>query len=274
MSIILKTFKAKQVMEGAGVLVNRVFGYYETKDFDPFLMLDYFETKGQSESPGFPWHPHKGIETITYFVRGSGAHEDSMGNKGIIGPGELQWMTAGKGIYHKEMPGSSPDGYQGFQFWVNLPQKEKLVAPSYKYIKKGEMKSYHTDGVEVKVIAGTYHDIVGPIDKSNLGISMFHVVLEKGKTIELTRQVNKEGYVFVFEGKGTIDKDNIEMVTAYTLGEGTFKITSKNKMQFIYAEGAPLNEPIVWKGPIVMNTREEIEQTFQDLNNGTFLKDE
>jgi redox-sensitive bicupin YhaK (pirin superfamily) len=194
-----------------------------------------------------------------------------MGNKGEIGPGELQWMTSGKGIYHQEMPKASDVGYQGFQFWVNLPRKEKLVEPSYKYITKDKMKSYNKDGVKVDVISGNYKNIVGPIDKSKLGISMFHVSLEKGASIELTREKFKEGYIFVFEGVGALGKDIVELYNAYTLFEGEFLIEAKSKMQFIFAEGTPLKEPIYWKGPIVMNTREEIEETFNDLQNGTFI---
>lgn len=270
MSIIKSIYRAQQVREGAGVIVNRVFGYYEKEAFDPFLMLDYFETDGPTNSPGFPWHPHKGIETITYFLRGSGLHEDSMGNKGVIGPGELQWMTAGKGIYHQEMPKSSENGYQGFQFWVNLPRKDKLTTPTYKYIKKGEMKAFEEEGISVKVISGEYKGIKGPIDKSNLGITMLHVSLDEGASLELKRDIGKEGYVFVFEGYGMLDKDKVDTYVAYTLKEGAFKIKAESKMQFIYAEGTPLKEPIAWKGPIVMNTREEIEKTFKDLQEGTF----
>lgn len=271
MSIIKNVFKAKQVREGAGVIVNRVFGFYEKEEFDPFLMLDYFETEGKTNSPGFPWHPHKGIETITYFLKGSGLHEDSMGNKGEIGPGELQWMTAGKGIYHQEMPKSSDDGYQGFQFWVNLPRKEKLAPPSYKYINKGEMKSYNEHGVIVNVISGVHKGVVGPIDKSNLGITLLHVILDKGNKLSLVRAKMKSGYVFVFDGYGTLNSEKIDTYVAYTLNEGEIEIEASSKLQFIYAEGTPLNEPISWKGPIVMNTREEIEETFKDLQNGTFI---
>lgn len=273
MSIIKNVYRAKQVREGAGVIVNRVFGYYEKEDFDPFLMLDYFETEGPTSSPGFPWHPHKGIETITYFLRGSGLHEDSMGNKGEIGPGELQWMTAGKGIYHQEMPKSGENGYQGFQFWVNLPQKEKLVTPSYKYIKKGEMKAHIENGSTVNVISGNYKGVIGPIDKSNLGITMLHIILQKGSTLDLTRENNKDGYIFVFEGFGKLNENKIDNKVAYTLNEGKLTVKAESNMQFIFAEGKPLKESIAWKGPIVMNTREEIEETFRDLQDGTFIEE-
>ena len=269
MSIIKKAYKAKQVKEGAGVLVNRVFGYYETPDFDPFLMLDYWNSTSSSPSPGFPWHPHKGIETITYNLRGKEQHEDNFGNKGIIDEGELQWMSAGKGIYHQETPLPSEDGSEGFQFWLNLPRKDKLKDPDYKYIKKGEMRIVKENN-EVRVISGTYKDVQGPIDKSNLGVTMLHVLLDENQSIELTRDAGKNGYIFMFKGNASIGDEKIESNTAYTLNEGTFRIQSTEKTEFIYAEGVPLNEPIAWKGPIVMNTQEEIIETFRDLRNGTF----
>jgi|LGVE01.1.fsa_nt_gb redox-sensitive bicupin YhaK (pirin superfamily) len=270
--MIKKIFKANEVKEGAGVIVNRVFGHNETTDFDPFLMLDYFETDHNIKSPGFPWHPHKGLETISYFLRGSGRHEDSLGNEGTIAVGELQWMSAGRGILHQEMPGSSSDGIQGFQFWVNMPRKDKLNAPSYQFIKKGKMKSIKTEGKIIRVIAGHYKDVLGPIDKSNLGITMLHVTLEEGIEIDLKRTKDKQGFVFVFEGNETLDSDEIEAVTAYTLEEGPFIIKADKQLSFIYAEGTPLKEPIVWQGPIVMNTRDEIIETYRDLEKGTFIK--
>lgn len=273
MSIILDTYRAKEVREGAGVIVNRVFGYYEVPKFDPFLMLDYFVQEGASDSPGFPWHPHKGIETITYFLRGAGQHEDSLGNKGTIAAGELQWMSAGKGIMHQEMPVKSEDGYQGFQFWVNLPASKKLKEPEYQYIKAGTMQDYTFDGGEVKVIAGRYKDVNGPIDKSDLGIQMYHVTLEPGQNVELNRTEGRNGYAFVFEGDGTFGSDLVEAVTAYTLDSGTFSVTAGNEgLQMIFAEGKPLDEPIAWHGPVVMNTREELVQTFKDIEDGTFVQ--
>jgi len=274
MSKIINEYKASKVMEGAGVKVNRVFGQGQTKAFDPFLMLDYFENDKDVPSPGFPWHPHKGIETITYFTRGSGLHEDSMGNKGVIGPGELQWMSAGKGIYHQEMPGETPDGVQGFQFWLNLPAQDKLNEPAYQYIKNGEMKSVVYDGVTVKVISGNYQDIAGPIDKARLAITMLHVLVEEGRSISLTRDDDKQGYIFVFSGEGHLDNAPIRQIAAYTLDSGdlTIKADKGVPMEFIFAQGRPLNEPIAWRGPIVMNTSDEIYETFQDLNDGTFAK--
>lgn len=261
-------------MEGAGVLVNRVFGHGQTAEFDPFLMLDYFNIEKNKESPGFPWHPHKGMETITYILKGKAKHEDSMKNSGIISDGELQWMSAGKGIYHQEMMEPSPQGIQGFQFWVNLPADKKLKEPDYQYIKKGEMKSSYGDGAEVRVISGEYDQIRGPIDKSDLGISMLHVIVNAEKSISLTREEGKQGFLFLFEGDAELNNEQISSVTAYTLDTGTFTLQAgKGKTaQFIYVQGKPLKEPIAWHGPVVMNTQEEIQSAFRDLQRGTFVQ--
>lgn len=273
MSKILRTYKAKQVMEGAGVPVARVFGYYELPDFDPFLMLDYFEADGGTDSPGFPWHPHKGIETITYFLKGAGEHQDSMGNKGIISGGELQWMSAGKGVLHQEMPVKSEEGYQGFQFWVNMAAKDKLNAPSYQYMTKDKLQVHEGDGVTVKVICGDYKGIKGPIDKEEQGIVLLHGLLADTGHTELVRLEGKNGYLFIFEGSGNLNGETVESVTAYTLDEGKYilEADSHSQLSFIYAEGIPLNEPIAWHGPVVMNTQEEIRQTFKDLEEGKFV---
>ena len=274
MSKILNEYKPNQVMEGAGVLVNRMFSHGETKEFDPFLMLDYFNYDKQIDLPGFPWHPHRGIETITYFLKGSGEHEDSMGNKGVIKAGELQWMSAGGGIYHQEMPIASPNGLRGFQFWLNMPAKDKMQKPDYQYIINGEMKSVIKDGAEVRVISGKYEDGEGPINKDELGVTMLHISLNNNKSISLQRDEDKQGFIFVFEGEGSINGQKAEKVTVYTLDAGDIKIKAdKGKvLEFIFVQGRPLNEPIAWYGPIVMNTQEELAQAYKDLENGTFVK--
>lgn len=272
MSIIIDKFKAQQVMEGAGVPVQRVFGHGQTRKFDPFLMLDYFNIHEEKESPGFPWHPHKGMETITYMLKGKTKHEDSMGNSGIISDGELQWMSAGKGIYHQEMPVPSPNGFEGFQFWVNLPSDKKLKEPDYQYIRKGEMKSFFDEGVEVRVISGIYNQITGPIDKSDLGISMLHVIVDAGKEIILSRDEDKQGFIFLFKGEAQLNKEPITSVAAYTLDPGDLKLhASSEGIELIFVQGKPLREPIAWHGPVVMNTQEEIQSTFRDLQLGTFV---
>lgn len=278
MSMIIKKYIPQQVMEGAGVLVNRVFGHGETKAFDPFLMLDYFDTHptpGEAyDTPGFPWHPHKGMETISYFLRGGAEHQDSLGNKGVMGAGELQWMSAGRGILHQEMPVIADDGAQGFQFWVNLPASEKLNKPHYQYIKQGEMKTYTDANSEVKVISGHYEGITGPIDKEGLGITMLHMTLEPGSEATIERLDELQGFIFIFEGQGSLGDRPISSVTAYTLAPGkeVLQATGDQKLQLIFAEGRPLKEPIAWRGPIVMNTQQELMATFRDLENKTFIE--
>ena len=271
MSIILNKYRAKQVVEGGGVTVNRIFGNNETKEFDPFLMLDYFSEDKSRQLPGFPWHPHKGMETITYLLKGSSEHEDSIGNKGVIRAGELQWMSAGKGIMHQEMLKTDKDGIQGFQFWINLKRTEKLKEPEYQYIKNGEMEQFIGDGVAVNIISGEYKGQKGPIDKSDKGVTLIHIVLEKNEEIELLRNENKQGYIFVFEGTGLVDGKETDKMTAYTLAGGQFRVKANEKMQFIFAEGTPLNEPIAWYGPVVMNTRDELVKAFNDIKTNNFV---
>lgn len=266
---VLNSYKAKAVMEGAGVTVNRVFGHSETSIFDPFLMLDYFDNASLGDSPGFPWHPHKGIETISYILHGRIEHQDSIGNKGVISDGELQWMSAGRGIMHQEMPKPSPR-MQGFQFWVNLAANQKLKEPEYGFIFADKKVTIKEEGVLVNLIAGTFMGETGPIDKSDIGVSMYHVIMEAGQSFTLHRDEDKNGFIFVYEGKGHIEETNLEALTAYTLASGDIQISSDQELSFIYAEGRPLNEPIAWYGPVVMNTQEEIRQTFRDIENGTF----
>jgi redox-sensitive bicupin YhaK (pirin superfamily) len=210
--MIIKKYEAKQVNEGAGVIVTRVFGFHELNDFDPFLMLDYFDHEDTLNSPGFPWHPHKGIETISYILRGEIEHQDTLGNKGVIGAGELQWMTAGKGIKHKEMPVRSEEGLEGFQFWVNLPRDKKLVEPKYQYMTNETLKVVKTDDYEVRIISGDFEGQVGPINKDDLGIQMLHVFSKNHVTLE--RSVDKNGFIFVIRGKGNIGDEEICVMTA------------------------------------------------------------
>lgn len=266
--MIINTYEAKSVREGAGVVVNRVFGHNEVKEFDPFLMLDYFNNPSTVDSPGFPYHPHKGMETISYILKGSIDHQDTLGNKGVIGPGELQWMTAGKGIKHQEMPVSSGNGIEGFQFWVNLPKAKKLIDPSYQYMTADTVKLYEAEEYKVKVIAGHYKDLTGPIDKDELGVRMLHIFVTGQNGPVITRASDKNGFIFVTKGSGHINEEKIKANHAYTLSEGDYIL--KGDLEVIFAEGIPLKEPIAWHGPIVMNTREEIIETFRDLENGRF----
>lgn len=272
MSKIIKTYIPQKMMEGAGVLVDRVFGYYQVPDFDPFLMLDYFESENGEESPGFPWHPHKGIETITYMLRGKLKHEDSLGNGGVIGPGDVQWMAAGGGIYHQEMPQREPGGYRGFQFWLNMPAHHKLDPPKYNGLAAKDIAHVKKDGAEIKIISGEYDGVSGPIEKENLGVRLMHVKIDAGKKIGITREKDKKGFVFVFNGEGAADDRELSGMDAYTLAEGDIEFSAKGKtFEFIFAEGCPINEPVAWYGPMVMNTQEEIQQALKDLREGTFV---
>jgi len=271
-SAIIKKYVPQSKMEGAGVEVDRVFGYYQVPDFDPFLMLDYFESDNSDESPGFPWHPHKGIETITYMLRGRIKHQDSIGNSGIIGAGDVQWMTSGKGIYHQEMPQSEKGGYRGFQFWLNMPAHKKLSSPKYQGIKSSEIKSVQKEGAKVLLISGDYEGFTGPIDKTDLGVRMMHVKIQQGKKLSLDRAQNKKGFIFVFDGEGLANDEKIESLMSYTLKAGEIEFTSeKNTLEFIFAEGMPIDEPVAWYGPMVMNTNEEIQKALSDLREGTFV---
>ena len=272
MSKIIKSYAPQKKMEGAGVLVDRVFGYYQVPDFDPFLMLDYFESENGDESPGFPWHPHKGIETITYMLDGRIKHEDSLGGGGIIGPGDVQWMTAGRGIYHQEMPQRDPGGYRGFQFWLNMPAHHKLDPPKYNGIVSSGIKHVKKDGAEVLVIGGDYEGVSGPVEKFSLGVRLMHVKIGAGGKITITREEGKRGFIFIFEGEGTAGGKDVYNMTAYTLGEGDIEFTAREKpFEFIFAEGYPINEPVAWYGPMVMNTNAEIQEALQALRDGTFI---
>ncbi len=272
MSEIIKVYKPKEMMEGAGVEVNRVFGYYQVPDFDPFLMLDYFESDSADESPGFPWHPHKGIETITYMLRGNIKHEDSLGHAGIIGAGDVQWMTSGKGIYHQEMPQSREGGYRGFQFWLNMPAHHKYDAPNYQELTRDKFPVIKQENAEVVLISGDYEGKSGPIAKTPLGVVMMHVKIMPGSELTLTRSEGKKGFIFVFDGSGVVGERGITNHYAYTLSEGEACFKAEDtELEFMFAEGVPIDEPIVWYGPMVMNSQAEIQKALQDLNDGTFI---
>lgn len=266
--MILNTYKAKDLEEGAGVHVHRVFGHDAVEAFDPFLMLDYFCIDPPMTGGGFPWHPHKGIETISYLLRGAIDHQDSLGNKGTIGPGDLQWMTAGQGIKHQEMPVKSEQGLEGFQFWLNLPRHKKGVAAHYQYMTKETVVTFESALYSIKIISGCFENLRGPIDKSDLGVDLFHVKNQGDSGLVLTRALEKSGFIFVWSGQGFINNEPVEAMTAYTLEPGPYTI--QGDMAFIFAQAKPLREPIAWYGPIVMNTQEELRAAFKALEDGTF----
>mgnify|MGYP001442292114 CR=1 FL=1 len=295
---IAKVFKSRPTIEGAGVHLKRAFGYSQVPLFDPFLMLDDFHTDNPDEYlAGFPWHPHRGIETITYVLEGLVEHGDSMGNTGVIGAGDVQWMTAGSGIIHQEMPQESPTGTMwGFQFWANLPASQKMIPPRYREVKAADIPEVTVDnGVKVKVVAGTIGGVQGPvrdivIDPTMLDMtvppaSSFSHAIPAGHTlfvyvVEGAAYFDdcRDAYAYEIVGHGWTDVDRRcicehETVVLFDRSGDTLQVTTTDRpVRFLLVAGKPLNEPVAWYGPIVMNTQEELRLAFEDYNNGTFIK--
>ena len=273
-------YQARPTLEGAGVHLKRVFGNAEVPTFDPFLLLDDFH----SDNPdfymkGFPWHPHRGIETVTYMIDGKVEHGDSMGNKGTIEGGEMQWMTAGCGIIHQEMPEGDTGMLWGLQLWVNLPASHKMMKPRYRDVKAAYIPEYQAEsGVKVKVIAGKYNGHVGPVkdivcDPEYLDVSIpsgkkFDHIVEKGHTV----------FAYILDGEGYFDPDKEKAIPKENLvfffnGENVVIEASEEPLRFLLISGKPIDEPVAWYGPIVMNTEEELEKAFEEYRNGTFIKE-
>lgn len=274
---IKKTFKTRAMREGAGVLLNRAFGLAEVPQFDPFLMLDDFSSGNSGDySAGFPWHPHRGIETVTYMLSGEVCHEDSMGNKGTIGPGAVQWMTAGSGIIHQEMPNPNVAPIMGFQLWINLPKKVKMMNPRYQDISPNQIQTATHNGVEVKIIAGSWRGITGPVTDLMVNPLYLDVALENGKTFECELRENDTAFVYVFSGTAAIDSLLSPLLsgTVTLLSKGNkIEIHSPNgPVHFLLVAGNPIGEPVAWHGPIVMNTNEELKKAFAELDSGIFIK--
>jgi hypothetical protein len=274
---IQKIVKARPTSDGAGVKLKRVFGYNEIPDFDPFLLFDHFGSdKPEDYMAGFPWHPHRGIETVTYMLKGSVEHGDSMGNAGIIETGDVQWMTAGNGIIHQEMPQGGTDGMAGFQLWVNLPASEKMMDPRYREVKSKEIPEvYLKNGIKVKVLAGKFMDATGPVQDLIVECNYFDISLKKGSVFKYNVVDNKKVVIYVYEGSIFLPEDEkeVESYNAVILGEGNLvEIAGKSDAKLLLFSGEPINEPIHWGGPIVMSTKEDLRQAFDDYNNGTFIR--
>jgi hypothetical protein len=274
---IEKLFPSRPTMEGAGVHLKRAFANREIPMFDPFLLLDAFGSDNPNDyMKGFPWHPHRGIETITYMLEGSVEHGDSMGNKGVISTGDVQWMTAGSGIIHQEMPLASPNGRMyGFQVWANLPAKDKMMQPRYQDIKSSQIKEVIFDnGVKTKVICGTMEDITGPVSDIMTEPEYFDIYMPAGKTFTHKTTKGHTAFIYLYKGNCITDNTVIDKDTAVLFDDGDMiTITTQNEeAKFILLSGKPLNEPIAWGGPIVMNTDEELQQAFEELDEGTFIK--
>jgi redox-sensitive bicupin YhaK (pirin superfamily) len=294
---ISKVWKSKPVIEGAGVHLNRVFGFHEMSELDPFLLLDAFRSENPDDyRNGFPWHPHRGMETITYILDGEVEHGDSLGNAGLIRPGDVQWMTAGSGIIHQEMPKGDRKGKMaGFQLWSNLPAREKMMDPRYREVKDGEIPKVKTpEGATVRVIAGEVAGQKGPVRDIVSNPEYLDVSVPKGNSF--THPVDKDHtvFAFVFEGEGYFDtgrdpfarEDSVEKYTDLerpcSCGEGSLILygpgssvavtTDKKPVRFLLVSGKPLKEPIAWYGPIVMNTQDELKTAFREFQEGTFVR--
>ena len=294
---IKKIFRSKQTIEGAGVHLKRAFGSSEVGQFDPFLLLDDFRSENPNHyNKGFPWHPHRGIETITYILQGKVEHGDSLGNKGVIDAGDVQWMTAGSGIIHQEMPKGDASGrMEGFQLWANLPAAEKMMSPRYRDVKSNDIPVITLENdVQIKIICGTVNKIHGPvqdimIDPEYLDITVpAHTVYEHpvkpGHTV-FAYVIAGQGYfckekkpfTYEAEGENYFDMETDPLASNGKLilfedGRSVHIETGDASIRFLLISGKPLNEPIAWHGPIVMNNQAELQLAFDEYRAGTFLK--
>jgi redox-sensitive bicupin YhaK (pirin superfamily) len=294
---IRKVLKSKPTLEGAGVHLKRAFGFSEVPLFDPFLLLDDFRSnKPEFYLKGFPWHPHRGIETITYVLQGRVEHGDSMGNKGVIHPGEVQWMTAGSGIIHQEMPKGEESGLmEGFQLWANLPRSHKMMDPRYREVKSSQIPEVTLkNGVKIKIICGEVGGKKGPVrdivtDPEYLDVTIpprteyVHPVKERHTALAYVTQgrgyfcKEKNPFTYEVEGSNYFDIQREPFITNETVvlfdkGDQIFAMTEDEPLRFLLMSGQPIDEPVAWYGPVVMNTQEELRIAFEEYSNGTFIK--
>ena len=276
---IKTVFKSKPTMEGAGVRLKRVFGYNETDLMDPFLLLDHFGSDNPDDYlKGFPWHPHRGIETITYMIEGKVKHEDSLGNTGTIETGDVQWMTAGSGIIHQEMPHRAEGLMMGFQLWANLPSSNKMMHPRYQDVKDSEIPEVETEtGAKVRIICGKIDGTCGPVTEIVTDPEYMDVIVPAGKEFKHSVKKGHTVFVYVFEGNGFFDENkeqNIESdyLVLFEDGDQIIAKAGEEQLRFLLVSGMPIGEPIAWYGPIVMNNREELDEAFREYREGTFIK--
>lgn len=269
--------QARPTVEGAGVNLVRAFDGRELPQLDPFLMLDDFSSNDPSDyGAGFPSHPHRGMETITYMLQGYTEHHDGIGNRGRIGPGEVQWMTAGSGIIHGEMPRGEGGRLQGYQLWVNLPQASKMMAPRYRDVRRDEIPAVRpAEGVEVKVIAGTVGGVQGPVRDLVVPVEYLDVSLRPGVSFEQSVPEGWASFAYVIEGKGnfgtTASEAGAQSLVVFG-GQGSVIASSREGVRFLLVSGRPLREPIAWRGPVVMNTEGELRRAFEEIREGNFVK--
>jgi redox-sensitive bicupin YhaK (pirin superfamily) len=285
-------------IEGAGVKLRRAFGFGDTSEFDPFLMMDDFRGDRPSDySAGFPWHPHRGIETITYVLAGTVDHGDSLGNRGALGAGDVQWMTAGSGILHQEMPkGDALGRMHGFQLWANLPSSLKMTAPRYQDIPALEIPEVvDDDGTSVRVICGDFWGKSGPVDGIAAEPRYLDISVPAGKRKTFKVETYRQAFAYIFDGDGVFagasepfgvlhekEVDGEELLVREKVGNRSLVVfdsgdevtvqAGERGIRFLLVSGRPIREPVAWHGPIVMNTQEELRQAVRDLQNGTFIK--
>lgn len=293
----LETRKAQPTMEGAGVKLHRAFGFQDPSEMDPFLLFDDFRNERPEDYlKGFPWHPHRGIETITYVLEGTVAHGDSLGNQGTLGAGDVQWMTAGSGILHQEMPSGNAAGQMhGFQLWGNLPANQKMTAPRYQDITGADIPQVtDDDGTVVKVITGGFWGKIGPVDGIAADPQYLDVTVPAGVRKTFAIDTYRRAFAYVFQGAGAFadasqpsgvllekevagqevnirDLSGDRTLVRFGSGDEVTVQAGPEGMRFLLISGAPIDEPVAWHGPIVMNTREELQQAIRDLKNGTFI---
>jgi len=275
-----KLFKSQPAIEGAGVHLRRAFGFDEVPLFDPFLMLDDFRgDKPDQYIKGFPWHPHRGIETITYMLHGEVEHGDSLGNKGVIRPGDVQWMTAGSGIIHQEMPRGDAGGRMGgFQLWANLPAAQKMMVPRYREVKKEDIPVVSLkNGVEIRVICGDVAGTKGPVTDIVIDPQYLDVTVPRDSEFIHAVKRGHSALAYIFEGRGRFDDQKAksaerESLILFSDGDQVAVRTEQDPVRFLLISGQPIGEPVAWRGPIVMNTQAELKVAFEEYSNGTFIK--
>lgn len=271
---IIKKVQGFRTRDGAGVSLVRVLGRDTIEDFDPILMLDSFDSTNPDDyTKGFPMHPHRGIETISYLYKGKMVHKDTLGNEDAITSGEVQWMNSGSGIEHEERIPEA-DRLLGVQLWLNLPKSDKMSQPSYHRVTNDEIKEIDIDGGKLRLLAGKYKDQTGHIGE-HLPFNYYDIHLDKGKTFEMTMAMDESIMLFTLVGEIEVAGEKVAEKTAVKLSEGdSLKITSlSDGAQILYMSSKKLGEPVAWAGPIVMNTPREIQEAYIDLRNDTFIKD-
>ena len=293
---VKRVLQAKDAIEGAGVKLKRAFGFGDTSEFDPFLLFDDFRNERPEDFlKGFPWHPHRGIETITYVLAGTVEHGDSLGNKGSLGAGDVQWMTAGSGIMHQEMPQVDPHGrMHGFQLWANLPSSLKMTAPRYQDVTSDAIPEVtDDDGTRVRVVCGNFWGKTGPVDGVAAAPRYLDISVPPGVRKRLQVETDRHAFAYVFAGSGTFrDASAPRQVLTEGVGDGSeasYGQTGDRSLvvfdrgdeivvqagdhgiRFLLVSGTPIQEPVAWYGPIVMNTEEELRQAYAELRDGTFI---